>query len=272
VSGSLEQRVVMACEAQPDLVAAYLFASAARGTSRPESDIDVAVLFAHAPAKRLNSPRFEIEGELERVLGRPVDLVVMNDAPADLSIRVLRDGRLLLDRNPSARIAFEVRTRNEAFDLESVLTRYRAPRQGSDRTDAALVAKKIARIESCVSDLRRLARPEAIETDVRERRFVERTLQIAIQAALDVASHIVSDRRLGEPRTNRELFDLLHRDGWIDEPLVTHLRKMAGFRTVLVHGYDDVDLLVVRDVLVAHLADLIAFVNAVRQRADATER
>ena len=74
------------------------------------------------------------------------------------------------------------------------------------------MAKKLAIIESCVSDLRRLAQPEALATDVREQRFVEHTLQLAIQAALDVASHIVSDRRLGEPRTNRELFDLLQRD------------------------------------------------------------
>ncbi|MGQ0735265.1 MAG: DUF86 domain-containing protein [Acidobacteriota bacterium] len=77
-------------------------------------------------------------------------------------------------------------------------------------TDPALVAKKLALIETSLSDLQRLARPDAIDTDIRELRFVEHTLQIAIQAALDVASHIVSDRRLGEPRTNRELFDLLH--------------------------------------------------------------
>lgn len=137
-------------------------------------------------------------------------------------------------------------------------------------TDPALVAKKLARIESCVSDLGRLARPESIETDVRERRFVEHTLQIAIQAALDVASHIASDRRLGEPRTNRELFDLLHRDGWIGAELTTNLRNMAGFRNVLVHGYDDVDLAVVRDVLDLHVGDLSAFVAAVRQRLDSS--
>jgi uncharacterized protein YutE (UPF0331/DUF86 family) len=79
-------------------------------------------------------------------------------------------------------------------------------------TDPALVAKKLAQIESCLSDLRRLARPEALANDIREQRFVEHTLQVAIQAALNVAPHIVSDRRLGEPRTNRELFDLLQRD------------------------------------------------------------
>ena len=133
-------------------------------------------------------------------------------------------------------------------------------------TDIELVQKKLAAIESCLSDLTRLGRPEAIDSDVRERRFVEHTLQIAIQAALDVASHIVSDRRLGEPRTNRELFDLLHRDGWIDAALASVLRNMAGFRNVLVHGYDDVDLGVVHDVLDRHLGDLTTFVEAVRRR------
>jgi uncharacterized protein YutE (UPF0331/DUF86 family) len=76
-------------------------------------------------------------------------------------------------------------------------------------TDADLIAKKLAFIETCIEQLRRLARPDQIATDVREERFVEHTLQLAIQAALDVASHIVSDDRLGEPRTNGELFDLL---------------------------------------------------------------
>lgn len=42
-------------------------------------------------------------------------------------------------------------------------------------TDAALVAKKLAQVETCLSDLRRLARPDALETDIRERRFVEHT-------------------------------------------------------------------------------------------------
>jgi hypothetical protein len=65
-------------------------------------------------------------------------------------------------------------------------------------TDADLLAKKFAAIEICVQELRTLARPAEIVPDVREARFVLHTLQIAIQAAIDVASHIVSDERLGE--------------------------------------------------------------------------
>lgn len=133
-------------------------------------------------------------------------------------------------------------------------------------TDAGLVAKRLALIETCVADLRRDPRLDALRTDLREQRFVEHTLQIAIQAALDVASHVASDERLGEPATNRELFALLARHGWITPALSDTLRRMVGFRNVLVHGYDDVDLGVVEDVVANRLDDLLAFVTAIRAR------
>ena len=133
-------------------------------------------------------------------------------------------------------------------------------------TDPELIAKKLAFIETCVAELRRLARPDNIETDIREERFVEHTLQIAIQAAQDVASHIVSDERLGEPRTNRELFDLLVRAGWLTESEASSLSNMVGFRNILVHGYGDIDLSVVRDVVENHLDDLLHFAAIVRAR------
>ncbi len=133
-------------------------------------------------------------------------------------------------------------------------------------TDPELIAKKLGEIETCVQELRTLARPDAIRQDIRERRFVEHTLQLAIQAALDIASHIVSDERLGEPRTNRELFDLLERGGWVAPGLAQTLRNMVGFRNVLVHGYDAVDLAVVEDVLRNRLGDLLDFVSVIRRR------
>ena len=133
-------------------------------------------------------------------------------------------------------------------------------------TDGDLVRKKLAVIETCISELRRLVRLDEIERDVREERFVEHTLQIAIQAALDVASHVVSDQRLGEPRTNRELFDLLGRAGWLAPELVRPLTRMVGFRNILVHGYETVDLAIVRDVAEHHVGDLLAFAAAIRAR------
>lgn len=106
-------------------VAVYLFGSVARGEAGPESDVDVGILFASDPPATLSAPQFAIEVALERLLGRPVQVVALNRASADLVHRVLRDGRLVLDRDRVARICFEVRSRNEYFDLAPIRRLYR---------------------------------------------------------------------------------------------------------------------------------------------------
>jgi uncharacterized protein YutE (UPF0331/DUF86 family) len=133
-------------------------------------------------------------------------------------------------------------------------------------TDVELVAKRLAFIETCVRELRELARTELIATDVREERFVVHTLQVTIQAALDVASHIVADERLGEPESSAQLFALLVRNHWVPDGLAGSLRAMVGFRNILVHGYQSVDKALVRDVVEHRLDDLLAFVSAIRTR------
>ncbi len=92
------------------------------------------------------------------------------------------------------------------------------------------------------------------------------TLQLAVQAALDVGSHLVSDGRLGEPETSRDVFRLLGRAGLLPPALAARLEKMAGFRNVLVHGYVTVDLVVVRRILEKDLGDLLEFASVVRSR------
>jgi predicted nucleotidyltransferase len=111
-----------------DAVAVYLFGSVARGTAHAGSDVDVGVLLAEDPPRTLEGLKLDVGSDLELRLGLPVQLVVLNRAPADLVHRVLRDGKLLLDRDPSKRIRFEVGKRNEYFDLQPILRRYREAR------------------------------------------------------------------------------------------------------------------------------------------------
>lgn len=108
--------------------AVYLFGSVARDNARPDSDVDVGVLFAKAPESTLEGQPFDMADALERVVGRPVDVVVLNTAPVDLRMRVLRDGHLVFEGDASTRVRFEVATRNEAFDLAPILREYRRPR------------------------------------------------------------------------------------------------------------------------------------------------
>ena len=86
----------------PELAAAYLFGSAARGDARPDSDIDIGLLYRTAPAATLEAQPFLLAAELASALGRPVDAVVLNTAPVDLVHRVLRDGRLVLEVDPES--------------------------------------------------------------------------------------------------------------------------------------------------------------------------
>jgi uncharacterized protein len=110
---------------QEGIAAAYLFGSVARGTAGPRSDVDVGVLYREDPPLTLEGLGLRLEGDLEILLGKPVQVVVLNRAPVDLAIRVLRDGKLLVDQDRTKRIDFEVKTRFELWDLEPYLKMYR---------------------------------------------------------------------------------------------------------------------------------------------------
>lgn len=104
---------------------AYLFGSAARG--EPWRDLDVAVFWQPSATGAL------VVGELSRALaqvsaGVPLDLVDLGAAELLLAARVIREGRLLLDRAPEARKAWELECIRRALDWEPVAARARALR------------------------------------------------------------------------------------------------------------------------------------------------
>jgi uncharacterized protein len=107
------------------VAALYLFGSHARGTAGRMSDIDLGVLFDVAPSRTIDAYPVDLIDALISVFGQPVDVVVLDHASPDLVHRVLRDGRLLVNRNPSRRVSFEVQKRNEFFDIQPFLRRYR---------------------------------------------------------------------------------------------------------------------------------------------------
>jgi predicted nucleotidyltransferase len=94
----VEQRIVDVCRAQPGIAAVYLFGSVARGTARPASDVDLAVLFEGKPESRLDGTRLTLEAELERALARPVGAPEHGGLPQrarpwldDVDLGVVRD-------------------------------------------------------------------------------------------------------------------------------------------------------------------------------------
>jgi predicted nucleotidyltransferase len=107
------------------IICVYVYGSMARGEARDTSDIDVGVLYTQEPPPTLDGLGLELGYKLEQLLGKPVDLVVLNRAPLDLIHRVLRDGVLVYESDPSSRIRFEVQARSAYFDLLPYLRQYR---------------------------------------------------------------------------------------------------------------------------------------------------
>jgi len=123
VAAQLRERL----DADPRVRAAWLFGSVARGTATEGSDVDVAVFGTPVP-RGIDDSVIPLGNDLTAALGRTVDVVRVEDASPDLVVRVLRDGMLLVDRDPAARIRFEVDTRNRYFDMQPIWRAYRSPR------------------------------------------------------------------------------------------------------------------------------------------------
>lgn len=77
--------------------------------------------------------------------------------------------------------------------------------------------------------------------DIGLRAQAERHLQLLIQAAIDIATHVVAEDSSVTPEDYGSTFALLADMGVIDSDLVGDLRAAAGFRKVLVHAYLEVD-------------------------------
>lgn len=79
----------------------WLFGSEASGRATPDSDVDVAGLFATRPS---TLDLLDAQQALSALLGREVDLVDLDRASPILAMQVYRHGRVLVDTEPKRRI------------------------------------------------------------------------------------------------------------------------------------------------------------------------
>ena len=100
------------------------------------------------------------------------------------------------------------------------------------------VAQTLSLIETYLDQLRTVAHPESLRTDIREQRFIARTLQIALQAAKDTAAQITDLEDSGDQRNGAHVFRQLAKNGWIPEPLLPRLLALNRFRQTLIHKAD----------------------------------
>lgn len=96
----------------PEVRLAVVFGSVARGAEDTESDLDIAV--------ELSDASLHVQGRVEaaarHVCGRPVDLVLLDDAPTHLRFEIARDGVLVLESEPHHWTDFKTRAMTSWWD------------------------------------------------------------------------------------------------------------------------------------------------------------
>lgn len=110
--------------------------------------------------------------------------------------------------------------------------------------DAEIVNRRLRELDRRLGELARLhqgATARAYAEDLALQAQVERHLQLAIQAAIDLAAHIAAQDSAETPEDYGDTFPVVARLGVIDDALADRLRLAAGMRNVLVHGYAEID-------------------------------
>lgn len=131
--------------------------------------------------------------------------------------------------------------------------------------DAEIIRERSARIRRYLRDLRSMSDLSAEAfSENRERQYaVLHALQLAIEASIEIGTHICSADALGIPGSYAETFDLLEQGRVVAPPLSAKLRAMARFRNRIVHFYWEVDLHEVYRILNEHLGDLDEYLVAI---------
>jgi predicted nucleotidyltransferase len=111
LEGSLRHALAL----QPEIRWAYLFGSCAR--AEPFHDVDVAVMLSSDTRGAVALGRIVNAAEAA-ARDVPVDVVDLAAAAPALAGRVVREGLLLVDREPETRRAWELAANQRALDIE----------------------------------------------------------------------------------------------------------------------------------------------------------
>jgi uncharacterized protein YutE (UPF0331/DUF86 family) len=131
--------------------------------------------------------------------------------------------------------------------------------------DRDLVLRRVADIDRYLAELSefRAIDAGAYASDWKTQRVVERTLHLAIEACMDLADHLVADRRLPVPETAAGAFLALSDSGDLNPALAGALARMVAFRNILVHDYARLDPQIVLRVLAHDVDDIRRFRDAI---------
>ncbi len=122
--------------------------------------------------------------------------------------------------------------------------------------DRDRVLIKIDELDGYLGELRSIA-PASYDDflQTEKRRACERLLQVSIECLVDVCGLLLRGKRLGLPADETDVFEKLEQAGVIPSSMRDTLRRMKGFRNILVHDYARLDDRITFDMVCSRMED-----------------
>ncbi len=133
--------------------------------------------------------------------------------------------------------------------------------------DRDVILAKVSTMQRCLKRIKEVTNldPESLNNIDTQDIFIL-NLQRAVEAAIDIATHIVASEGLGLSTTIRDNFKLLKNANIIDAELLKKMESMVGFRNIAIHDYKELNVEILKSILSKNLKDLEEFYSTIIYR------
>lgn len=130
--------------------------------------------------------------------------------------------------------------------------------------------RKFEVIEDCLKKLSEIKRDnpklDQYRNSWKDKDSAERNIQKIIEAIIDIGKILISEKKLKEPSSNREVFQILAEKKIFPSEYLPLIDKLIGMRNIIVHSYNRIDDTIVYGVLKKNLPE-IKKLNSILKRA-----
>ena len=132
-----------------------------------------------------------------------------------------------------------------------------------------ILLAKVASILKCLKRVQEdFENENTFRNNITKQDAVVLNLLRACEASIDIANHTVKEKRLGLPKSARESFELLSKNGLIQAETARRMRNMIGFRNIAIHDYQALNLDIVVNIVLHRLDDFKDFVSEVDNKKE----
>ena len=131
--------------------------------------------------------------------------------------------------------------------------------------DRHLIVSKADKVDRCLKRIleKRSVTLKEFLNDIDRQESILFNLQMAIQNCIDIAAHIASDENLGVAGSTNELFYLLQDNDYLSLNMTEKMVAAVGFRNLVVHEYEIIDLKRVYQIVQKDIFDLKNYIKEV---------